>query len=417
VRRLLLVLTLAGAALWCSPGALAAGWCGTDASPTDRADAVTGQQVHAIWAIPADGVDTFGTGAARIADDLASMTTWWAGQDPTRVPRLDQAAFTTGTCLDISSVRLRDAGSAFAGDPGAAFDRMANDLAASGFDNQYKRYVVYYDGPTIDPQTCGVGGGSFDSGPAFAIVFTHDCLGPPSVYTDSVATHELLHGLGAVPTGAAHECAPPHQAHVCDAANDVMNWLNPGTPLAQQVLDIGHDDYYGHAGTWLDIQDSLWLHRLDLPQYPLAVALSGPGSIASDLPGVDCGASCTTQWDQGETPTLMPTPGARSRFVGWKGACSGIAYCSLDMNAAKSVTAVFGPITIPVKVATSGKGKVTCAPRCSLTFRAGTSLTLRAVPAKGWRFARWSGGCIGGRLVCTPRTDFALTVRATFRKR
>jgi len=417
VRRLVLILLLAGAALWSSPGAFAAGWCGTDASPTDRPDVVTGQQIHAIWAIPSDGVDTFGTGAAKIADDFASMTTWWAGQDPTRVPRLDQATFAAGTCLDISSVRLPDTGATFVGDPGSAFDRIANDLAAAGFDNQYKKYVVYYDGPTIDAQTCGVGGGSFDSGPAFAMVFTRDCLGPPSVFTDSVAAHELLHGLGAVPTGAPHECPPPHQAHVCDAANDVMNWLNPGTPLAQQVLDVGHDDYYGHPGTWQDIQDSLWLHRLDLPQFPLAVALSGSGSVASDLPGLDCETSCTTQWDQGETPTLLPRPAAKSRFVGWRGACSGIASCRLDIDSAKAVIAVFGPVTIPVNVATTGKVTVSCTPVCSRIFKAGRALTLRAVPAKGWRFVRWSGGCAGTRPVCSPRTDFALSVRATFRRR
>jgi len=417
VRKALLALLVAGAALWASPGAFAAGWCGTEATPTDRPDVVTGRQIHAIWAVPSDGVDTFGTGSARIADDLASMTTWWAGQDPTRVPRLDEATFTTGTCLDISSVRLPDPASVFAGDPGGAFSRLANDLAGSGFDSVYKRYVVYYDGPAIDPFTCGVGGGDFDQGPAFAVVFTQDCLGPPPVYTDSVATHELLHALGALPTGAPHDCLPPHEFHPCDATNDVLYWLNPGTPLAQQVLDAGHDDYYGHAGTWIDIQDSLWLHRLDLPQVPLSITLTGTGTVTSDLPGPSCAASCTEQWDQGSTPALSATPGSGFRFVSWKGACTGTGNCAIAVDAAKSVGAVFGPLTIPVKVATAGKGKVTCAPACSKVFRAGTVLRLRAVPANGWKFLRWSGGCAGTRPVCSPHTDFALTVRATFRKR
>jgi hypothetical protein len=425
VRRALLVLLLAGAALWAAPGALAAGWCGTDVSATDRPDVVTGQQVHAIWAIPSDGTDTFATGAAKIADDVTSLTAWWAGQDPTRVPRLDQATFTTGTCLDISSVKLPDPGSTFAGDAGTDFDRLANDLASAGFDNPYKRYLVYYDGPAVDATTCGVGGGSFDSGPAFAFVFTHDCLGPPAVFTDSVATHELLHALGALPTGAPNACTPATNpvgpvadaAHPCDSTTDVLYPLNSGTPLAQQVLDYGHDDYYAHPGTWIDVQDSLWLHRLDQPQFPLAVAMSGSGSVTSDLPGLACPAACTTQWDQGETPTLVPTPARGSRFVGWKGACSGLGYCQLILDAAKQVTAVFGPVAVPVKVSTAGKGKVTCKPACSKGFHAGNPLTLRAVAAKGWRFVRWSGGCAGTRPVCSPKTDFALSVRATFRRR
>jgi hypothetical protein len=416
-RAFLLVLVLVGAALWATPGALAAGWCGTGPSATDLPDAVTGQQIHAIWVIPSDGADSFAVGAPKIADDVASLTTWWAGQDPTRIPRFDQATFTTGTCLDISSVRLLDPASAFAGDPNVAFNRLANDLVASGFDSLYKRYLVYYDGPIADPLTCGLGAGAFDQGPAFAVVFTRDCL-PPAAYSDAVAAHELLHALGALPAGAPHECPPPHQRHPCDATNDVLYWLNPGTPLAQQVLDVGHDDYYAHSGSWIDIQDSLWLHRLDLPQFPIALTVSGAGSVASDLPGLECAASCTTEWDQGSVPALSATPGPTSRFVGWKGgSCAGVGDCSLTIDGPKAVTAVFGPTTVPVKVTTTGKGKVTCRPACSKVFHAGRSLKLRAVPAKGWRFVRWGGGCAGTRPVCSPRTDFALRVHATFRKR
>ena len=31
------------------------------------------------------------------------------------------------------------------------------------------------------------------------------------------------------------------------------------------MLDGGHDDYYGHSGSWPDVQDSLFLERLDSP--------------------------------------------------------------------------------------------------------------------------------------------------------
>jgi uncharacterized repeat protein (TIGR02543 family) len=81
------------------------------------------------------------------------------------------------------------------------------------------------------------------------------------------------------------------------------------------------------------------------------------------------------------------------------------------------VTAVFGPLRIPLRVSVAGKGTVKCTPACKKTFPAGDALTLKAVPAKGWRFTGWSGGCKGTRPVCKPATDFALTVRASFRKR
>ena len=139
--------------------------------------------------------------------------------------------------------------------------------------------------------------------------------------------------------------------------------------------------------------------------------------MTSDLPGVACTAACTTQWDQGTKVTLAPTPARTTRFVRWAGACAGTAACVLDLSQAASVTAVFGPATIPVKVSTSGKGAVKCSPACSKTFSAGSRLTLRAVPAKGWKFVRWGGACTGTRLVCTPKTDYALTVRANFKKK
>ena len=62
MRRLLVLLVVAGA-LWGAPGAFAAGWCGSGESADDRPDATTGAQIHAIWAVPADGADTFATGA------------------------------------------------------------------------------------------------------------------------------------------------------------------------------------------------------------------------------------------------------------------------------------------------------------------------------------------------------------------
>lgn len=75
-----------------------------------------------------------------------------------------------------------------------------------------------------------------------------------------------------------------------------------------------------------------------------------------------------------------------------------------------------------VAVARSGKGrgKVTSSPRgiscgkaCSHGYGYGTSLTLKAKPAKGSRFVRWSGACKGtGK--CRLAVDDAVKVGATF---
>jgi hypothetical protein len=412
MRRLLLV-AVAAAALWAAPGAVAAGWCGSGEATVDRADATTGPQIHAIWAVPSDGADTFAAGAGKLADDLASVESWWAGQDPTRVPRIDNAVFPGGTCADISFVRLPLPASAYSG-ANAAFTQVAYELGISGFTNAYKKYLVYFDGPTVEPNVCGTGGGSFASGPSYAVVWLAAC---PDVPDDSIAAHELLHALGALPDGAPHPC-PGDSGHPCDSTQDVLYPYSSGMPLAQLVLDVNHDDYYAHSGSWLDIQDSAWLHLLSAPAIPLALTIAGAGSVSSDLPGVYCTASCTTQWDGGSQIVLTPTAGPKSRFVGWTGGCTGSTDCSLSLASPVALTATFGPQRVPVKVGVSGKGAVRCTPTCGKTFAAGQRLVLHAVPARGWRFAGWTGDCVRVRVAtCRPRTDFHVTARATFRKR
>lgn len=416
VKRLLIV-AIGVVALWAAPGAFAATWCGSGESPIDRPDVITGRQIHVIYAVASDGSDTFPAVSQTMTTDVASITSWWQGQDPTRIPNFDQAAFAAGTCLDLSVVRLPVAQAALTG-AGAenAFQLVGNELEAAGFQNPYKKYLVYYDGPPVQDDVCGTGGGEFATGPAFAIVWLQGCPGIP---TDSIAAHELLHALGALPAGAPHAC-PGDSGHPCDSPLDVLYPYNSGLPLSQLYLDWGHDDYYAHSGSWIDIQDSLWLHRLDETPISLTVTFvgAGTGRIVSDLPGLDCSVNCTTQWDPGSNPTLTPVPPAGRRLAEWGGSCEGSGSCSLSLQQNATVTARFGPKTIPIKPRVAGKGHVVCSPKCSTHFAAGTNLTLVAVPTPGWKFVRWSGGmCTGTDAVCQLTPDFPFAVKATFRKK
>jgi hypothetical protein len=183
------------------------------------------------------------------------------------------------------------------------------------------------------------------------------------------------------------------------------------------VLDFGHNDYYAHSGTWDDLQDSVFLHHTDSPPVPLAISISGTGHVVSDVPGVDCTVTCTTQWDKGSQVVLSPNATNNSRFVHWGGACIGEGTCALNIASATSATAVFGPLTIPLRQSVTGKGSIVCVPGpCKRTLVAGDKLTLRATAAKGWKFLRWTGGCTGTTIVCKPKTDFALTVHAAFKR-
>ncbi len=58
--------------------------------------------------------------------------------------------------------------------------------------------------------------------------------------------------------------------------------------------------------------------------------------------GINCGADCSEQYDQGTVVTLTALPEAGSIFTGWSGeGCSGTGTCVINMNSDKSVTATF----------------------------------------------------------------------------
>jgi hypothetical protein len=417
-------------------------WCGTDVSATDRKpDQVSAHQVGVIYAHPLGSADNFAAVASKIVTDLATVDAWWRAQDATRTPRFDLASFpgcaTRLGALDLAKVTLpRDA--SHYRELIAGWERLADDLFLPpfGFSNRFKKYLVYYDGPRDDVDVCGIAGGDPFQGPAYAQVYLQTCwqdVGGGGTMAVTAA-HVLLHALGAVPAGAPHVCASS-AGHVCDLVDDLMYPSTSGQPLDAVVLDSGRDDYYGHSGSWFDLQDSFWLARLDAPQQSLSVTVSGPGRVASELPGIDCPGACAIAWDRGTRVALLPTAESGARFTGWKGACTGTTSCVVPMDAAAALTATFtrgsaagppaaGAASYRLAVSMSGAGRVSSTPRgisckrsCSARFGSGSTVTLRAAAAKGWRFAGWGVPCAGSFGACTIPIQGDRGVRATFARR
>ncbi|MFN2468104.1 MAG: hypothetical protein ABR521_08275 [Gaiellaceae bacterium] len=192
-------------------------------------------------------------------------------------------------------------------------------------------------------------------------------------------------------------------------------------PLGGAILDVGRDDYYGHSGAWWDVQDSPFLAHLDAPAFPLAVAVAGgPGTVASDLPGIACPPGCAVPFDAGTVVSLTAVEVEGARFARWSGACSGAESCTVTMDGAKSVTALFAlQISVRLRVLRRGGGGSveseddSCTGSCELSLDQGARVRLTAVPDARSRFLGWSGAC-RGRGTCTVTAAEGVTVLAAF---
>jgi len=278
---LLLALAAIAAAIGATASARAASvpWCGSGEPTTDQLDAVNAFEWHIIYAAPSDGVDRFAAYAPRIAGDVTAMSNWWLAQDSTRRPRFD--LLDAPGCgseygrVDITLVRTPT------GD--VSYQALVTDLHNAGFQSPDKGYLVYFDGTPhagTEYGVCGTGGTDRTSF-AYSIVYLQTCNQANDDDTRAtVATHEMVHGMGAVSSQAPHAC---NDGHVCDSSSDLMKAVyGPGDTLASLNLDVGRDDYYGHPGSWADVRKSSLLYDLDQSLAPapdiVGLTASGVGS-------------------------------------------------------------------------------------------------------------------------------------------
>jgi hypothetical protein len=403
-------------------------WCGIGSSDVDRLpDATPGFAVHVAYVRPPRAADRLAEWAPRIVGDVTAIDAWWRSQDPTRSPRFDLYPFACASPfgqLDISNVTLTQAA---AGQVDVAFTTIRLLLAEHGFTQPEKTYLVYYDGPleqrVPDFEVCGVGDNPSGGLPGIAVVFLQACEAEAPTFRPVVAVHELVHTFDAVSGSAPHHC---NDGHVCDVDNDLLNASLSGAELETHVLDGGRDDYYGHSGTWTDVQDSLFLERLDSPD---RTAPSLPSSLtATDgaAPGI-----VRVSW-RASTDDLGPVTYRvyqDNRFITTTTSTSaslGIAESSTSsytIRASDSVGHLSQPLTIRFRLGlglVDGQGKlVRDTVRPPAVGRVSVRRVARTVRLS-WPPARDPGGLRGYRVKIGPRvitvTKPAVTLnRATLR--
>lgn len=171
-------------------------------------------------------------------------------------------------------------------------------------------------------------------------------------------------------------------------------------------------------------------------QLVVSGAGAGSGSVSSTPAGVTCtiqggsaSGTCSAPYSTGTAVTLTASPSGGHSFLGWSGACTGVAPCQVVMSAARAVTARFEPVpshVVAVMVSGTGAGAIMSTPAgvactwsagassgtCAAAFAEGSSVVLTPVASAG-SFAGWSGPC-SGTGACNITVNGPVTVGATF---
>ncbi len=161
-----------------------------------------------------------------------------------------------------------------------------------------------------------------------------------------------------------------------------------------------------------------------LGESPVAVSVTGQGTVVSTPAGIQCGTACGGSFARGSPLALTAAPAPGEVFAGWDGSCRGVTpTCRTSLKGPTAVVATFVKTgtQYPVAVTKAGRGTVkstpggiACGADCEGRFGAGTDAVLAATPDEGWAFVRWSGACKGKKTPCRLDMTGPKSVSATF---
>jgi len=234
--------------------------------------------------------------------------------------------------------------------------------------------------------------------------------GPPSfvakvqINVQDLSNNQLYFSTDLLPTGSPH------------TLTSTVNWNNVGS-VGLQYTDTLDNTYFIGFNRAVAV--------------PLAVAISGSGSVTSNPAGINCGilngGTCNFNFTNGTSVGLTAAPGTGATFTGWGGSCAG-AGSNLNafvfMNGPQGCVATFTATStnqLGVTIAGSGGGTVTSSPAgitcssgsCLAQFAHNQVVTLTPAPNQGSTFAGWSLSCAGnGQVQVT--MDINKSCTATF---
>ena len=131
--------------------------------------------------------------------------------------------------------------------------------------------------------------------------------------------------------------------------------------------------------------------------YALTVnrAGNGSGTITSNPAGINCGATCSANFNYNTVVTLTAAANTGSTFSGWGSDCAGTGTCSVTMSAARAVTGTF-TLNTYIITPTAGAGG-SLAPGTPQTVNYGDERAFAITPNTGYHIldVGVDGGSVG----------------------
>lgn len=224
---------------------------------------------------------------------------------------------------------------------------------------------------------------AFEPEPPFALTIDADGTGSGEVQCE-------------VEGGEAEECEAEYEegtevalVPLEDPGSEFTGWSGDCTGTGTCELTMDSDK---------EVTATFDEEEVPVEEFSLSASKAGTGSgtVTSSPAGIDCGATCAAEYEEGEEVALTAIAASGSTFSGWSGGgCSGTGTCEVTITADTAVTATFtanptppaptcatDPSLCPPPPPAEGKVKAAATAKVS-SGKAQVKLTCTGGPCKG----------------------------------
>jgi hypothetical protein len=307
----------------------------------------------------------FGGGNLAVAVEQSSGDVYVADKVDKTILKLDEegnpvASFGTAGAIDGSSTPAGSFSPAAEGTFGIAVDQATGDLYAIDAGHEvidvFNATGAYNEQITAKPGELYGGGAAYTDGIAVdeksgqLLVSTSWDL---KTYRFALSGATVAPALGPFGSGYTSVAADSETGdiYITDTTDSLVERLNSAAEHQDQIAGLPGGSFGGlavdPAGGDLYVSDgsseTVKVFGAPIPPKLLQVTKTGGGygRLTSAPAGINCGATCSAELEDGSSVTLTATPPSGSTFVGWSGACSGVASCQVTMSEARTVSAEF----------------------------------------------------------------------------